>query len=267
MKLAKYVMKKHKNLTDWLNANKLSLNVKKTELVIFKHKKKKLECPIRIKLSGKRLYPSNSIRYFGVKIDESLNWKDHIHDIATRLNRANALLLKIRNYVNFNTLKSIYFAIFDSHINYANLIWGQNINSGFRIVTLQKKAIIIINNQPSNSHSSLLFKKSNILKFEDKILINNIIFISKSINNLQPPIFKNWFIFCSDIHKYDTVSSSADKLFKPSYRTDSYGRNSVIIGAINCWNKMQNILRNQSLKSLYPNKIKTILTKRCIDKY
>ena len=44
-------------------------------------------------------------------------------------------------------------------------------------------------------------------------------------------------------------------------------KNSVIIGAINCWNKIQNILRNQSLKLLYPNKIKTILTKRCIDKY
>ena len=42
---------------------------------------------------------------------------------------------------------------------------------------------------------------------------------------------------------------------------------SVIVGAINCWNKTQNILRNQSLKSLYPNKIKTLPTKRCIGKY
>ena len=91
--------------------------------------------------------------------------------------------------------------------------------------------------------------------------------ISKSINNLLPPIFKNWFIFCSDTHNYDTVSSSADKLFMPSYRTDSYGKNAVITGAINYWNKSQNILKNQSLKSLYPNKIKTILTKRCINKY
>ena len=64
-------------------------------------------------------------------------------------------------------------------------------------------------------------------------------FISKSINNLLPPIFKNWFIFCSDIYNYDTVSSSADKLFKPSYRTDLYGKNSVIIDAINCCNKLQ----------------------------
>ena len=148
-KLNKYINLGMENLNDWLNANKISLNVKKTELVIFRHKKKKLECPVR------RLYPSNSVRYLGVKIDENLSWKDHIHDIATKLNRANALLF--RNYVNFNTLKSIYFAIVDSHINYANLIWGQNVNSPFRIVTLQKKSIRIIDNQTRTSHSSLLF--------------------------------------------------------------------------------------------------------------
>ena len=128
------------------------------------------------------------------------------------------------------------------------ILYWQNVNSAFRIVTSQKKAIRIINNQPRNSQSSLLFKKINILKFEGKILINNIIFISRLINNLLPPIFKNWFIFYSDIHNYDTVLSSTDKLFKSSYRNDYYGRNSVIIGAINSWNKMQNILRNQSLK-------------------
>ena len=76
-KLNKYINLDMKNLTDWLNANKISLNVKKTELVIFKHKKKKLECPIKITLSRKRLYPSNPIRYQGVKIDENLNWNDH----------------------------------------------------------------------------------------------------------------------------------------------------------------------------------------------
>ena len=36
-KLNKYISLDMKNLTDWLNVNKISLNVKKTELVIFKH--------------------------------------------------------------------------------------------------------------------------------------------------------------------------------------------------------------------------------------
>ena len=130
-----------------------------------------------------------------------------------------------------------------------------------------EKNLGIINNQPRNSHSGPLFKKSNILKFEDKVLISNIIFISKSINSLLPPIFKNQFIFCSKIRNYDTVSSSTDKLFQPSYRTNSYGKNYIIVSAINFWNKTQNMLGSHSLKSLHPTKIQNTLTQRCTNKY
>ena len=48
----------------------------------------------------KRLYHSKSVKHLGIKIDENLSWKQHIHDIAIKLKRANALLLTIRNYVN-----------------------------------------------------------------------------------------------------------------------------------------------------------------------
>ena len=68
------------------------LMLKKIELVIFKHKSRKIECPTKIKLRRERLYPSKSVKYLGVKIDENLNWKDQTHYIATKLNRANVLL-------------------------------------------------------------------------------------------------------------------------------------------------------------------------------
>ena len=186
------------------------------ELVTLKHQRKNVDSPIKIKLNCKRLYPSKSVKYLGIKIDENLNWKQHIHDIAIKLNRANALLSIIRNYVNKLTLRTIYFAIFDSHINYANLIWGQNLHSLSRIIILQKKALRIMNFQSRDSHSSPLFRSNHILKLEDKILIENILFISKLFNNLVPPIFKSWFTFCSDVHNYHTVSSTADEIFKPS---------------------------------------------------
>ena len=57
----------------WLNANKISLNIKKTELVIFKSKRKQFDCEIKLKLSRKRLFPSDSVKYLGVKIDENLS--------------------------------------------------------------------------------------------------------------------------------------------------------------------------------------------------
>ena len=77
------------------------------------------------------------------------------------------------------------------------------------------------------------------LKLEDKIHIENILFINKYFNNLFPPIFKSWSNFCSDLHNYHTVSSTTDKIFKTSYRIDSYGKNSITLGAINNWNKTQ----------------------------
>ena len=163
-----------------------------------------------------------------------MNWKQHIHDIAIKLNRANALVFTIRNYINKHILRTIYFAIFDSHINYGNLIWGHNVNAVSRIVILQKKALRIMNFQSRDSHPSPLFKSNPILKLEDKVLIENILFINKSFQKLFPPIFKSSFIFSFDVHNHETVSSTANKILKPSYRTDSYS-----IGDINSWNKTQ----------------------------
>ena len=89
-----------------MSTNKISLverNVEKTELVIFKSPKKVLVDEMKIKLSGKRLYPSNLVKYLGMKIDRFFHWHDQVNSIAVRLNRANALLLKIRNYLNTET--------------------------------------------------------------------------------------------------------------------------------------------------------------------
>ena len=203
-KLNKLVNADLKHLVNWLNANKISLNVKKTEIVIFKSKQKKLEGDLKIKLCGKRLYPTESVKYMGVKIDTNLTWQHHVNNLSIKLNRANALLFKIRKYVSLKILRSIYFAIFDSYLSYCCLVWALNFSSIQRILILQKKAVRIINFQPRNSHTSPLFKQNFILKFQDKICLENILFVSKSLNNLSPSIFNTWFSFSSEQHNYET---------------------------------------------------------------
>ena len=63
--------------------------------------------------------------------------KDHINEIAVKLNRANAFLFKIRNFANIIST-TIYFGIFDTHINYTDLVWVKNSNAMSRILTLKK---------------------------------------------------------------------------------------------------------------------------------
>ena len=130
-----------KNLSNWLNANKIYLNVKKTETFIFKSRRKIYESVIKLKLNRQRLHSSNNVKYLRIKIDENLNWKHHINEVLTTLIRANAILFKIRNHVNPKILRSIYFAISESHLNYSSIVWAQNPGSIKRLIILQKRPL------------------------------------------------------------------------------------------------------------------------------
>ena len=174
-----------------------------------------------------------------MKIDANLNWQYHVNDVFIKLNRANTPLFKMRKYVSLKIFRSIYFAIFDSYLSYCCLVWAQNYSTIQRIIILQKKAIRIINLQPRNFHTSPLFKQNSILKFQDKICLENILFISKSLNNLSPSVFNTWFSFSSDQHNYETSSSTQGNLMKPFYKTNRYGKYSITASAVELWNNIQ----------------------------
>ena len=94
-------------------------------MILFKTTKNPLDYQLKLKLNGKRLYQTSSVKYLGTIIDQYLNWQDHINSTAIKLNKANAMLYKVRQFVNQRTLISISHAIFDSHLNYGSIVWRQ----------------------------------------------------------------------------------------------------------------------------------------------
>ena len=157
----------------------------------FTSSKKQLDCDLKIKLNGKRFYETDSVKYLGIQIDKRLTLKQQIYHVALKLNKANVMLSKLRH---IKTLRSVCYAIFESHLCYASLLWAQSTNS-VRFHLLQKKSLRIMFFQSRNSHTAPLFKVSKILKFFDKTALENCIFISKSLKGLLPSIFNNWFKF------------------------------------------------------------------------
>ena len=118
--------------------------------MIFKSKQKKSEGELKIEFCGKRLYPTEIVKYLGVKFDTNLTWQHHVNDLSIKVNSANALLFKIRKYDSLKILRAIYFAIFDSYLYYFCLVWAQNFSVIQIILILQKKAVRIIYFQPRN---------------------------------------------------------------------------------------------------------------------
>ena len=112
-----------KGITNWLNANRISLNVSKTEFIIFhKPSKSVSSASLKIKLNEKKVYPSSSTKYLGVLIDEHLLWKPYTDKLIKKLIKFNNILSKIRHYVDNNTIRSLYFALFSSHISYCGQV-------------------------------------------------------------------------------------------------------------------------------------------------
>ena len=99
----------------WLDIelpNKIALNIAKTEVILFKTKRKCCDTDSRLKLCRKRCSKAKYLRYLGMEVDENLNWKIHIHDLNSKLNIANVVLAKLRHFVSSEILRSTYFVIF-----------------------------------------------------------------------------------------------------------------------------------------------------------
>ena len=85
-----------KSLFTWLYANRLSLDVAKTEFIISKLLRKSLSTRITLKLNGTILYESKKIKYLGIIVDDRLKWNFHITELGKSLGRAIGIIYRLK---------------------------------------------------------------------------------------------------------------------------------------------------------------------------
>ena len=211
---------------NWLCANRLSLNVSKTEFIIFKPPKKPLKNRITLRLNGKVLHESKKIKYLGLILDDKLTWKFHINELRKKLNRSIGIMYKLKTYCSEYTLKSIYFSLIHSYISYGISVWGTaSLIYTNQIRILQKKAIRIITNSDYLAHTKPLFKHLNILNFDDMIVHQFASLMWDHDHKLLPNCFSNYFLPVSEVHHYNTRMSTTGKLSENvRIRTETHGK-------------------------------------------
>ena len=116
-------------LFNWLLANKISLNCAKTEFIVFHKPGYPCLFNFKIKVNGHRIFPSDSIKYLGIYLDETLSGNTHCSVLIKKLIRANGMLTKVRHFVPNSEISSIYHAIFSPHMIYGSQVWRQTMNT------------------------------------------------------------------------------------------------------------------------------------------
>ena len=105
------------NLFTWLCANRLSLNVDKTEFILFKPPRKNTSIRFTLRLNRKTIYESTKIQYLGVILDSQLSWKFHIHELRKKLCRALGILYQMQKIGSpKEILLRLYYSLSFSHI-------------------------------------------------------------------------------------------------------------------------------------------------------
>ena len=85
-------------ITEWLEINKLTLNVSKSNFIFSVPQKKAVD--IKIYLCNKQLEKKDYVKFLGVHIDKHLSWKKQIEFIKQKLCRAIGIISKLRYYTD-----------------------------------------------------------------------------------------------------------------------------------------------------------------------
>ena len=91
------------------------------------------------------------------------------------------MLYKLRDFVIAGILKQFYHDVFESHVHYACIIWGQNICTINCLFILPKKALRFIHFTERNGHTARLFSNQKWWNFLIKLKLK-IVFSSANMS-------------------------------------------------------------------------------------
>jgi len=109
-----------------------------------------------------------AIKVLGIYIDENLTWKYHLTNINKKISNSLFAIKQVKQVQPYSCLKTLYYSLIHSHLSYGILAWGNAAQSILHhTIILQKRALRIIRNAKSNSHTDPLFRHSRVLKLHD----------------------------------------------------------------------------------------------------
>ena len=112
-----------KKLVIWLQANKLSLNIDKTNYMIASQRKK-IQPVKNLSIKSITIKRVFCINFYGVMTDANLSWPSHIYYIKNKISKSVGILCMARKMLKSNSLLALYYSFIYPYLNYCIKIWG-----------------------------------------------------------------------------------------------------------------------------------------------
>jgi hypothetical protein len=205
--LNEFVNTEFKKIVTYFRAHRLSLHTSKTKFMVFSNSPAVVNHDFNIVIDNNNENfrdPLNvfrlqrithncdvpAIKFLGVFMDPSLNFKYHIQSVAKKISVGLYFIRTARNFLSERSLKFLYYSLIHCHLIYAIHVWSCTTPNNFKkIVTLQKSAVRLITMSAYNAHTEPLFKMTRILPFDDLVTFFRIQFMQQFKQGLLPKSF------------------------------------------------------------------------------
>ena len=195
------------NIDHWLIANKLSLNVEKTNHVVFRTPNSKPPSNnLTLLIRNKRINRVTSSKFLGVILHKNLSWKPHMDTVLKRLRISLGVVRKISSYLNRSALTMLYHSMFNCHISYCVTTWC--FGNKTVILNLQRSAnkfIRLINGLNFRDSVKQVMVQSHLLSVEQTLEFEIACFMKRYNKSLLPPCFDDFF-------QTNSINSSAKNI-------------------------------------------------------
>ena len=245
----------------WMKSNKLSVNIEKTNYVVFKPKQKSVHMSSQISFDSIALKQVTEVKFLGVYIilfNEGLTWKSHVSYICKKIYKSVSVMYRVRFFLSSSTKISSYYTLIYPYLTYCTTVWSStyvtNLN---RIFLLQKRAVRAMTNSNHRAPSAPLFVELNILE----IFKVNSLYIAKFMysyhHRLLPSPFLNLFLTSGQIHKYDSRDSAH---LRPHTCRTNIKLFTILFRGLKIWNALPLLITSSPTLSTFKRKFLDFLS-------
>ena len=246
-------------VSDFMNANKLKFNAKKTHYFIYSNKQRRNNRQISLKMEGETVKISKSERLLGVQFSDNPDCKIHVdtheNSVIKTLKHRLRSIRRVASRGNYKQRKAITQGLFMSKLNYCLPVWGNNITQDLvkQIQVLQNEAVRFIMRKRRTDRLKPLYKQLNWLQFQNQLkyfeqLQLYTIRTEKTPTNLYNQVSNNY-----DNHGHFTRQTVNNFIRLTSNNT---GNKDFITRSVHDFNNLPDNVKNSTTKNMFKQRLK-----------
>ena len=227
-------------VVDWLQINRLSLNLKKTHFILFHRKRARVSLSAGVIINNVKIDMVEKTKFLGVIIDQNMSFQSHINYIKGKVARGLGILYKSRPYFNLETMRTLYNAFIYPYFTYCIEVWGNTYQSYLEpLVKMQKRAIRTIVGARKYAHTAPMFLYLKLLNIKEIYIYCVQLFMYKYHHRILPSVFSDLYVRNNSVHEYETRQQNL--LHVPLIFTKPLSK-SVRISGVTLYNHFSNLL-------------------------